>query len=286
MKLLKLGTLRKGLIYPLNLLIYLFIRTIHTKILKKYIIGDSRKKNQSDILLAMFMSLGEFLASFLKTFYKRKKKINKKSGFTPGGNTNIYIVKKNRYKLSKIPLLFLLILTTFLDLLSYLVWIFVSMYNNDFPDQLVMDLKYKIFQLFLATICCKIILKKPIYQHHIFSIVCSFIVVLIIFMLDYFLLINHENFKTKDYFLILFFLILANLLFAVHETLEKYLMDEVFINPFDLLRLQGLIGLILIIPFFYLYFFVKCKTDDDDDNDYFNYCKIFFNNNRFNIFNL
>jgi hypothetical protein len=55
-------------------------------------------------------------------------------------------------------------------------------------------------------------------------------------------------------------------------------MDEVFINPFDLLRLQGLIGSILIIPFFYLYFFVKCKTDDDDDNDYFNYCKYSFSN--------
>ena len=279
MKLFKLGTLRKGLIYPLNLLIYLFIRTIHTKILKKYIIGDSRPKNQSDILLTMLMSLGEFLASFLKTFYKRKKKANKKNNFIQSFNyaNLIFVVKKTRYKIGLISLLFLLILATFLDLSSYLVWIFISIYNNDFPDQLVMDLKYKIFQLFLATICCKIILKKPIYQHHIFSIICSFFVVLIIFILDFALLINTEKiFKTSDYFLTLFFLIFTNLLFAVHETLEKYLMDEVFINPFDLLRFEGIIGLILIIPFFFIYFFVKCKSDHEDHS--FNYCEYSFSN--------
>ena len=279
MKYIKIGSFRKLLIYPLFLYIYLFIRTIHTKIINEVIYDNKRMK--PDIIFAFFMSIGEFIGSFFKKFYKFKKNIKKSklSVQTINKKEFKYIIKKYSYKLGLIPLFLLICLTTLFDLISYLVWIFVLTYNN-FESFLVMDLKYKIFQLFLATICCKLILNRPIYQHHKFSIKVSFIFVAIIFILDFIILKNSKEFKTNYYFFTLFFLILANLLFAIHETLEKYLMDEIYINPFDLLRLEGLIEIILAIPFFYLYFYFSCIFNEEEKNDsnYFNYCNYSFSN--------
>ena len=281
MKYIILGSFRKLLIYPFFLFIYIFIRTIHTKIINEVIYEN--KKLKPDLFLGFLMSIGVFIGSFFKNFYKFKK--NKK--IIENNNLNLvsinkkrkFIIKKYSYKLGLIPLFLLICLTTFFDLISYLVWIFVSTYNK-FEPFLVMDLKYKIFQLFLATICCKLILNRPIYQHHKFSIKVSFIFVAIIFILDFIILINCEGFNTKNYFLTLFFLILANLLFAIHETLEKYLMDEIYINPFDLLRLEGLIEIIFAFPFFYLYLYVSCKVkkEEDNGNNHFNYCNYSFSN--------
>ena len=275
MKYIKLGSFRKLLIYPFFLFIYIFIRTIHTKIINEVIYEN--KKLKPDLFLGFLMSIGVFIGSFFKNFYKFKK-IKKRDTSVRTINTNQfkYIIKKYSYKLGLIPLFLLICLTTLFDLISYLVWIFVSTYNK-FEPFLVMDLKYKIFQLFLATICCKLILNRPIYQHHKFSIKVSFIFVAIIFILDFIILINCEGFNTKNYFLTLFFLILANLLFAIHETLEKYLMDEIYINPFDLLRLEGFIGIIFAFPFLYLYFFVSCKVKKKEDVN-FNYCNYSFSN--------
>ena len=72
MKYIKIGSFRKLLIYPLFLYIYLFIRTIHTKIINDVIYSE--KKVKPDLFLAFFMSIGVFIGSFFKKFYKFKKK--------------------------------------------------------------------------------------------------------------------------------------------------------------------------------------------------------------------
>ena len=280
MKLIKLGTLRKGLIYPLFLYIYLFIRTIHTKIINE--VFYKNKLLKTDIFFAFLMSIGEFVGSFFKKFYKFKKNKNidnNKQIKLLNKFSYKFIIKKYTTKMGLIPLILLICLTTFFDLISYLVWIFILTYNK-FEPFLVMDLKYKIFQLFLATICCKLLLNKPIYQHHIFSIKVSFIFAFIIFISDFIILYNCDDLNIKNYFLTLIFLIIANLLFAIHETLEKYLMDEIYINTFDLLRCEGLIEIIFAIPFFYLYLCVSCivKEKEEFNNKTYNYCDYSFTN--------
>ena len=74
---------------------------------------------------------------------------------------------------------------------------------------------------------------------------------------------------------------------SMNELIDKYKgrypivsMDEIYINPFDLLRLEGFIGIIFAFPFFYLYLYVSCKVKKEEKNDinYFNYCNYSFSN--------
>ena len=64
MKLIKLGTLRIGLIYPLFLYIFLFIRIIHIKLINEVLYKNKFLK--PDLFLLFFMSVGVFIWSFLK----------------------------------------------------------------------------------------------------------------------------------------------------------------------------------------------------------------------------
>ena len=95
-------------------------------------------------------------------------------------------------------------------------------------------------------------LKLPLYKHHKLSLFVIGICLIVIIVSEYFfqvrdITLNHINFT---YALLL--IIVSQLFVAIQDSIEKYLFEYNYINPFIVLMYEGLFGFALTFLFFFL----------------------------------
>ena len=255
----KIG-LRNNLIYILMLIIFNLIRNVDIILL------DQIFEFNSSLIFIIFMFNGEFLAGLIIYKYqisflpKKKDKVN---------NEKLIIVSSELSpRDNKFTIYFLIFLISFFDFIEFLT---ATYYIHQYEHiSKTLEIRFSSFSTIVSALFYICILKFPIFKHQIFSLFIISICLIIILISECFQHFNDE--KTKNKFFIEFLLVLGVHFFnSLKDSIEKYLLEFDFVNPFYALMLEGIIGSFLsIISLFiirdYPYEKIKEQYTKNEDN--------------------
>ena len=232
MKLCRVG-IRNNLFYPLMLIIFIVLRSIDEKLMNLQF--DDKKKNGNCFLpLSIFIS--QFFAGAIPILYKKRQSSknnrsysgveliqNKLEIIQPDSQTKIYI---------------LIIFASYFNCIGSLI----RKQKTDFQ----LENRTRGFQIIFCAILCYFTIRINKYKHQIFSLIIILIIIIIITAID-FIVFENKNELLKFYG----FGIFSCFSRAYLDTIEKYLFEFDYLNPYKVLMLEGLIGCLLIPIFFF-----------------------------------
>ena len=258
----KIG-LRPNMKYPVQLLIWSFIRNVENEI-----IGKSFNV-RSGLIFMPLMFLGELLFGLIVVLYE-KRYINKKQkeDIKFLGIKLIINQEKQMNKIDHpIKIYFLIFLSAFYDFMEFILSIesgskFINCsYSLESRLKGILILSDALFYYY--------ILRLEIFKHQIFSlIIISICLILVIgtefIFQDISLALSYGEFVV--YFIIIFLIELFN---SQLDLIEKYLFEYDYVNPFISLFYEGTFGLIFsIIYCLYKSPFPVLEPDENADKDY------------------
>ena len=231
---------RRNLIYPIQLLIWTFIRKINAMIL------DKEFNYSKSIIFTELMFLGEFLAGFILNAYQ-KSFIKKKSNEESKKGQFIYNENTLSRPDSKIKIFFLIFVASYFDFVEFIL---STNYIPKFPKASgsletrlggILTISSALFFYYL--------LKFPIFKHQFFSLLIIGIG-LIIIIISEFLFQDFDIFLSYGDFgqtiLLIFFVHFFN---SLLDSSEKYIMEYNNINYFQILGFEGLFGFLITFAY-------------------------------------
>ena len=266
---------RRNLIYPIQYIIWSFGREILSFIIFKRI----NFTNNAVYLPTMFF--GEIFAGGIFYLYeKRVMKSIKKEKEEKGEDSEKYFMsiklienekeQEDEYFTpldSKKKIIFLIFLSALFDdvqfLLSHVMIPSFHILSPSFGPRL------NGFSTLFATFFYVYALKLPVFRHHKISLLIIGICLIIIIATEY--IFNKSNSFFKYYYLAvgLGYSIVSQILVACKDSLEKYLFEYDFMDPFVVLMYEGIFG--------YLLSFLLLL-----DKNYFNELSNYYNSNSKN----
>ena len=240
--------LRRNLIYLMQYIIWSFLRVILTMLIKHiFEFGES-------LIYSPLIFIGETVGGLIIYLYQRKFK-KKKGKEKEERSMSIELIKNevdyNDYFIpvdNNIKILFLIFITAFLD------WVYCLNTYFYLPKfiKLSSSLSTRLsgFTTIFSSFFYLYTLKFPIYKHHKLSLLIIGICLLIMIILEYYyqkvnIFINYID-MTKAIALI----IISNLLISCGDSIEKYLFEFDYMDPFVVLIYEGIFGFILTLLFF------------------------------------
>ena len=239
--------LRPNLRYPLQLIIWSFIRTIERELIGQFF---SYKIN---LMYLPLMFFGEFLFGgiiylYLKLSLKKRKKTQNPISFMSINLIDNQKILKKRDKDCKIALL--IAVNSFFDFVEFVLSIeilpkFINT-SSSLENRLAGIL------IILQSLFYRYILDLKILRHQIFSIIITSIS-LILTIITEFIFQDINIFLSYGNFLLLFVvLFLIQLFNSLLDLVDKYLFEYDYVNPFKCLMLEGVFGL-LYSTFYFVY---------------------------------
>jgi hypothetical protein len=233
--------LRRNLIYFLQYIIWSFARDILTLNLEKeYKLGKS-------CLYLQFMFFGELLAGIIMYFSQRKYNKKKKEENKEQYFLSIKLIRTDSGELvpkdSKKKIFFLIFFVSSLDLIEFLLFSIYLPKLYNISRSLTQRLFgfTTIFSLFFYVYA----LKLPVYKHHIFSLLIIGICLMAIIGCE-FCFIKPDIFTSYKYLCIaIVYILFGQMLLSCIISIEKYLFEYDYMNPFVILIYEGAIGFFL-----------------------------------------
>ena len=233
--------LRRNLIYFLQYIIWSFARDILTLNLEKeYKLGKS-------CLYLQFMFFGELLAGIIMYFSQRKYNKKKKEENKDQYFLSIKLIRTDSGELvpkdSKKKIFFLIFFVSSLDLIEFLLFSIYLPKLYNISRSLTQRLFgfTTIFSLFFYVYA----LKLPVYKHHIFSLLIIGICLMAIIGCE-FCFIKPDIFTSYKYLCIaIVYILFGQMLLSCIISIEKYLFEYDYMNPFVILIYEGAIGFFL-----------------------------------------
>ena len=235
--------LRRNLIYPLQLLIYNLLRKLETKLI------DHLFDFSDSLAFTPIMFIGEFLVGLLvyeyhKHFIKKKKKTYK--------FFSIELIEgdiKIKHPESNIKINLLIFFAAFFD------WVQFSIWTSNFPKFSCLSgsliTRLSVISTIVGALFYYYILRLSLFKHQIFSIIIISIYVIIVIATEFiFQKINIALTYPKFIFL-LFLAFFCQVFAALIDSIEKYLYEYNFVNPYFTLMLEGLFGFFISFLFFF-----------------------------------
>ena len=234
-------SLRRNLIYFLQFIIWSFFRDIITLYM------DKLYKFSKSYIYVQFIFIGELLAGIImyfsqREYNKKKKEENKDQYFM-----SIKLVTIDSDELvpkdNKIKVFFLIFLVSALDLIEFSLF---SIYIPRFfkiSKSLIQRLYgfATIFALFFYVYA----LKLPVYKHHKFSILIIGICLIAIIISEFFFQKINIYTSYRNLGVAIVYIILGQMLLSCMNSIEKYLFEFNYMNPFAVLIYEGTIGFFL-----------------------------------------
>ena len=236
--------LRRNLIYVLQYIIWNLFRTLLIMFIEGYF------KFSRSFLYTQLMFLGELLAGVIMYFSQRKynekkKEENKDKYFmsikliTSEEDVDDHFVPMD----GKAKILFLIFLISLMDIVDFMLCInFIPRFFG-----LSKSLCTRLFGI--ATIFSFFFyvyaLKLPVYKHHKFSLLIISICLITIIVTE-FIFQKIDIFTSyKSLSIAITYIILSQIFWSYMYSIEKYLFEYDYMNPFVVLMYEGLFGLIL-----------------------------------------
>ena len=225
----KIG-LRHNLRFPLILIIFNCFRRIDLIIMEKSLRFDIFTS-----LLTLQMFLGEFVVGLIIYVYQKNFLSKKKSRQTFMGIELVQVTSEISTPDKPYKIYLLLFFASFFDFVEFILSTFYLSFFKEISKTLEMRLSglltisSALFFIFL--------LKLQIFKHQVFSLIIIFICLIIIVVLEFlFTEINIEP------LMIIFSIHFFN---SLLDSIEKYLIEFNYLNPFKTLMMEGLFGVII-----------------------------------------
>ena len=262
---------RPNLRYPIQLLIWSFIRNVENEIIGKSF------NIRSGLIYMSLMFLGEFLFGLILVLYKRiyinkrKKEITKAFGIKLIVNQDTEIRIKDKW----CKIYFLIFLSAFYDFMEFILSIESG--SKFITCSYSLETRLKGILIISDALFYYYILRLQIFRHQIFSLIIISIGLILVISTEFIfqdisLVLSYGEFVI--YFIIIFLIELFN---SQLDLIEKYLFEYDYVNPFIALFYEGIFGLIFsIIYCLYKSPFPVLEPDENADNNYPILISLFF----------
>ena len=243
--------IRRNLIYPIILIICDFLRKIDV-----YLMSDFNLKYSLLFVLLMFLS--ELVSGISLFLYQKKYLINKNE--TEKVFMGIKLINSTIANIphpdSSLKIYILIFLISLFDFIGFLLLTYFypknvdALAKNDKNDGFfTLDIRLSSILALISSLLYWKIFKSKIYWHQKLSLYIIFICTMFIIILDFFfekLCFDHE---IKDIFKVFGLIFITHPFSSILENMEKYLLEYNFLNPFQLLMIEGGFGCAIICIF-------------------------------------
>ena len=227
--------LRHNLIYPLMLIIFNLFRKVDLIVLDRII------KFKFSLLITCLMFLGEFIVGLIIYIYQISfLPIKKKNTFM--GIKLIQGPADISHPDSNFKIYLLLFMASFFDFVEFMMSTFYLPQIIDISKTLEMRLSSLL--TISSAFFFAFLLKFKIQKHQIFSLSIIFICLLIIIILEYVFQIFFQEKSLKEFGKIIGSIFLLHFFNSLLDSIEKYLLEYNYLNPFKTLMIEGLFGMI------------------------------------------
>ena len=206
------------------------------------------------------MFISEFISGLI--FYKYHMNfIKKRKTETDSTIMGIKLVKTRNVKKS-IPdsnlviyiYIFLITLFDYLDFISKLIFMPDYKDKSKISISSTIYIRLRVVLTFFSSFFSYFLLKIPIYKHQKCSLILLGICFLYFLLTEFSFSFHEHNSIDPKFTLIIVMTIISQLFFSFIDIIEKYLLEYDFINPFQMIMIEGIFGIILtiltIIPFY------------------------------------
>jgi len=246
--------LSRNLIYPLQVIIWKFLRESEILLLSKLY------NFENSLIFTPLMFLGEFFSGLIIYKYQKGFFLKKQQNKKDKSLIEIELIQNQPY-LNLVPIdsyykiYFLIFVSAFLDFVQFRIRTsFLNKFKSlsiSFPSRLgAMTTIFGAFYYIYG-------LKLPLFKHQFFSLIVIAVCIVIIIVLEFIFQEINIFLSYGDLFLVLFILIIDQFLEPIIDTIEKYLFEYNFVNPFKELMFEGLFGFLLTLIYFFLPEYLK-----------------------------
>ena len=229
---------RHNLVYPGMLILFIGLRRIIE------ILIESKFNSVGNYLLNTLIFFSKFIAgliakNFAKFIIKPNNDINER-GYSIMG---IKLTKTNLEisSIDSIPKIIVLIFfASYFDIIGTIIRKNFNM--NDKKNKSIEE-RIKGFQIISSAVLCYFTIRTKMYKHNVFSLIIIFICLIIIIIFEIFYYSKGTLLNSKNILLTLF----SGFGRAILDTIEKYLFEFNYLNPFKVIMFEGLINTIFII---------------------------------------
>ena len=230
----KIG-LRNNLIYILMLIVFNLFRNIDIILL------DQIFEFKTSLLFIIFMFIGELLAGLIIYKYQISF-LPKKKDTVNNGEKLILVSSELSPRDNKFTIYFLIFVISLFDFIEFLIsTYYIHKYNY---ISKTLEMRFSSFLTIISALFYIFILKFPIFKHQIFSLIIIYICLIIIVISEYFF---HDKRTKNEFFKELSLVLVVHFFNSLKDSIEKYLLEFDFVNPFYALMLEGIIGSFLSI---------------------------------------
>ena len=236
--------IRRNLLYPLLLIVFTFFRKVDSITMNKAC------KFEGSLLLTLIMFLAELISGLLLFIYYNS--FLKKRSVTNYMGIKFVQPKLRMTRLDTIyKIYFLIFLAAFYD---FNVFILQTLYlpKYDIANS-TLDMRLRCVLTVSSAILCYYVLRLPIYKHQKYSLIMISICLVLVIILEFIFQLNFAETSLGNLIRVLSLMVINYVLNTFLDIVEKYLLEYDFINPFQLLMLEGFFGFILT----FLYSFVE-----------------------------
>ena len=253
---------RPNIKYLFYLILWNLLRKVERAVMNELFDFDNTS------LFTLLMFIGEFLSGFAITQYQKKFTEQKKS--ISKAPTLISITLIERQDDMIIPdretkiyiLIFFSAFFDFIGFISSVTYLVKFKYiSGSLESRLsgILTISAALFFYFL--------LKLKIFKHQIFSLLIIGICLIIIIISEFFFQEINIFFSYRDFFSALVIIFFIHFINSLTDSIEKYLFEYDYFNPFKTLMWEGIFGMALSL--IYCYF-----------NNYYNDIIIYYKNNK------
>ena len=226
--------LRHNLIFPLLLIIFSALRKID------YFVMDLALGFNYSLLLTLLMFLGEIVFGFIFFIYQKSFLSRNKRQTYMG----IKLIKgpSEISTRDKCYIIYLLIfISSFIDFLEFILSTYYLPQIGKISESL--EIRLSSFLTLSSALIFIFFLKLPIFKHQIFSLITIFICLIIIITFEFLYLFPKDGLPALGMIFLIHF---SNSLF---DSIEKYLLEYNFLNPFKKLMIEAIFGFLITIAY-------------------------------------
>ena len=235
--------LRRNLIYPLQLLIYNLLRKLETKLI------DYLFEFRDSLVFTPIMFIGEFLVGLLvykyqKNFIKKKKKTYK--------FFSIELIEgdiKIKHPESNIKINILIFFAAFFDWVQFTIWTSNVPKFKYLSGSLITRLSA--ISTIVGALFYYYILRLTLFKHQIFSIIIISIYLIVVIVTEFIFQKINTDLLYIIFIISLLLAFVCQVFAALIDSIEKYLYEYNFVNPYFTLMLEGLFGFFISFLFFF-----------------------------------
>ena len=241
-KMIKLA-LRPNLIYPVFIIIWTFLRKITSILISKIF------NFKGSIIYTFLMFFGEIAGGIIFYIYLKRYTAKKRwNALIINIISSSVSAKKVQIKKSadnKIIKIFLIFMTGFFDFFEFILSTYYI--NKIHKMSTTLQTRFGVVLIVASSLLSRYLLKFQLFKHHILSLIFLGVGILLLIISEYLFQVYDLILTVNNLTIGILFSILSHMSIAFNNTIEKYLIDTNFMNPYLLLTFQGIIGLIFTI---------------------------------------